>query len=133
MPIYGHEKIAFNKERTLGEISPAYSRGLVEQFAIVMPLEGPDATVNVGLGFFYKNPMHAPYTPGHIPVTEVLSEKGSITVAGLAVQYQYSPSDSDDSINFYFPSIGTCVHNTVWPVLFNVYAIRGEEYRDPAF
>ncbi|MFZ9705574.1 MAG: alkyl sulfatase dimerization domain-containing protein, partial [Ilumatobacteraceae bacterium] len=24
-----------------------------------------------------------------------------------------------------------CVHNTVWPVLFNVYAIRGEEYRDP--
>ena len=131
LPIYGHEKIAFNKERTLGEISPAYSRGLVEQFAIVMPLEGPDATVNVGLGFFYKNPMHAPYTPGHIPVTEILSEKGSITVAGLAVQYQYSPSDSDDSINFYFPSIGTCVHNTVWPVLFNVYAIRGEEYRDP--
>ena len=103
----------------------------MEQFAVVMPTEGPDATVNVGLGFFYKNPMHAPFTPGHIPVTEVLSEKGSITVAGLAVQYQYSPSDSDDSINFYFPSIGTCVHNTVWPVLFNVYAIRGEEYRDP--
>lgn len=72
LPIYGHEKLAFNKERTLGEISPAYSRGIVEQFAVVMPTEGPDATVNVGLGFFYKNPMHAPFTPGHIPVTEVL-------------------------------------------------------------
>lgn len=131
LPIYGHEKIAFNKARTLGEISPAYSRGLVEQFAIVMPLEGPDATVNVGLGFFYKNPAHAPYTPGHIPVTEELGEKGALTIAGLPVQYQYSPSDSDDSINFYFPSIGTCVHNSVWPVLFNVFAIRGEEYRDP--
>ena len=131
LPIYGHEKIAFNKSRTLGEISPAYSRGLVEQFAIVMPLEGPDATVNVGLGFFYKNPAHAPYTPGHIPVTEELGEKGSLTIGGLPVQYQYSPSDSDDSINFYFPSIGTCVHNSVWPVLFNVFAIRGEEYRDP--
>jgi len=131
LPIYGHEKIAFNKERALGEISPAYSRGLVEQFAIVMPTEGPDARVNVGLGFFLKNPEHAPFTPGHIPVTEILGEKGSITIAGLAVQYQYSPSDSDDSINFYFPSIGTCVHNTVWPVLFNVFAIRGEEYRDP--
>ena len=23
------------------------------------------------------------------------------------------------------------MHNTVWPVLFNVFAIRGEEYRDP--
>ena len=131
LPIFGHEKLAFNKERTLGEISPAYARGLVEQFAIVMPLEGPDATVNVGLGFFYKNPVHAPFTPGHIPVTEVLKQKGSITVAGLPVQYLHSPSDSDDSINFYFPTIGTCVHNSVWPVLFNVYAIRGEEYRDP--
>ena len=131
LPIYGHEKIAFNKARTLGEISPAYSRGLVEQFAIVMPTEGPDATVNVGLGFFYKNPAHAPFTPGHIPVTEELGESGSLTIAGLPVQYKYSPSDSDDSINFYFPTIGTCVHNSVWPVLFNVFAIRGEEYRDP--
>ena len=131
LPIYGHEKIAFNKSRTLGEISPAYARGLVEQFAIVMPTEGPDATVNVGLGFFYKNPAHAPFTPGHIPVTHVLGEKGSLSIAGLAVQYQYSPSDSDDSINFLFPEIGTCIHNSVWPVLFNVFAIRGEEYRDP--
>ena len=131
LPIYGHEKIAFNKARTLGEISPAYSRGLVEQFAIVMPMEGPDATVNVGLGFFYKNPAHAPFTPGHIPVTEELGEAGSLTIAGLPVQYKYSPSDSDDSINFYFPTIGTCIHNSVWPVLFNVFAIRGEEYRDP--
>jgi alkyl sulfatase BDS1-like metallo-beta-lactamase superfamily hydrolase len=131
LPIYGHEKISFNKARTLGEISPAYSRGLVEQFAIVMPTEGPDATVNVGLGFFYKNPAHAPFTPGHIPVTEELGDSGSLTIAGLPVQYKYSPSDSDDSINFYFPTIGTCVHNSVWPVLFNVFAIRGEEYRDP--
>jgi alkyl sulfatase BDS1-like metallo-beta-lactamase superfamily hydrolase len=34
-------------------------------------------------------------------------------------------------VNFYFPEIGTCIHNSVWPVLFNVFAIRGEEYRDP--
>ncbi len=131
LPIFGHEKIGFNKSRTVGEISPAYSRGLVEQFAIVMPTDGPDATVNVGLGFYYRNPSHAPFTPGYVPVTEPLGENGSITIAGLPVQYQHSPSDSDDSINFYFPSIGTCVHNSVWPLLFNVFAIRGEEYRDP--
>lgn len=131
LPIYGHEKIAFNKARTLGEISPAYSRGLVEQFAIVMPTEGPDGTVNVGLGHFYKNPAHAPATPGHIPVTHPIGERASLRIAGLAVEAVHSPSDSDDSVNFYFPEIGTCVHNSVWPVLFNVYAIRGEEYRDP--
>ena len=131
LPIYGHEKIPFNKARTLAEVAPAYARGLVEQFAIVMPTEGPDATVNVGLGFFYKNPAHAPFTPGHLPVTETLGEQGSITIAGMPVQYRYSPSDADDSVNFMFPTIGTCVHNTVWPTLFNVFAIRGEEYRDP--
>ena len=131
LPIYGHEKIAFNKARTLGEISPAYSRGLVEQFAIVMPTDGPDGTVNVGLGHFYKNPAHAPATPGHVPVTHPIGERASLKIAGLAVEAVHSPSDSDDSVNFYFPEIGTCVHNSVWPVLFNVYAIRGGEYRDP--
>jgi len=131
LPIYGHEKIGFNKARTLAEISPAYARGIVEQFAVVMPTEGPDATVNVGLGFFYKNPAHAPYTPGYVPVTHALGEKATLSIAGMAVYAVHSPSDSDDSINFYFPEIGTCVHNSVWPVLFNVFAIRGEEYRDP--
>ena len=131
LPIYGHEKIAFNKSRTLGEISPAYSRGLVEQFAMVMPTQGPDAIVNVGLGYFLRNPSHAPFTPGYIAATHLLGERDSLNIAGLKVEAVYSPSDSDDSINFYFPEIGTCLHNSVWPVLFNVFAIRGEEYRDP--
>jgi alkyl sulfatase BDS1-like metallo-beta-lactamase superfamily hydrolase len=131
LPIYAHEKVKGNKARTLGEISPAYARGLVEQFAIVMPLEGPDATVNVGLGYFYKNPVHVPYTPGYVDATHLLGARDSLTIAGLKVEAVHSPSDSDDSVNFYFPEIGTCIHNSVWPVLFNVFAIRGEEYRDP--
>ena len=131
LPIYAHEKVKGNKARTLGEISPAYARGLVEQFAIVMPLEGPDATVNVGLGYFYKNPAHVPYTPGYVDATHLLGARDSLTIAGLKVEAVHSPSDSDDSVNFYFPEIGTCIHNSVWPVLFNVFAIRGEEYRDP--
>ena len=131
LPIYAHEKVHGNKARTLGEISPAYARGLVEQFAIVMPTEGPDATVNVGLGYFYKHPAHAPYTPGYIEATHLLGARDSLTIAGLKVETVHSPSDSDDSVNFYFPEIGTCIHNSVWPVLFNVFAIRGEEYRDP--
>ena len=131
LPIYAHEKVKGNKARTLGEISPAYARGLVEQFAIVMPTEGPDATVNVGLGYFYKHPNHAPYTPGYVDATHLLGVRDSLTIAGLKVEAVHSPSDSDDSVNFYFPEIGTCIHNSVWPVLFNVFAIRGEEYRDP--
>ena len=101
------------------------------QLAIVMPAEGPDGLVNVGLGFSYRNPAHAPATPGYLPVTHVLPDEGEVTIAGARVLVRHSPSDSDDSVNFYFPDTGVCVHNTVWPLLFNVYAIRGEEYRDP--
>ena len=27
--------------------------------------------------------------------------------------------------------MGVCVNNLVWPALFNIFAIRGEEFRDP--
>lgn len=131
LPIYGHRRISENKARTSGEISPAYGRGLVEQFAIVMPPDGADGLVNVGLGFSYRNPAHAPATPGFLPVTCPLPDHGEVAIAGERVQVRSSPSDSDDSVNFFFPGSRTCVHNTVWPVLFNVFAIRGEEYRDP--
>jgi alkyl sulfatase BDS1-like metallo-beta-lactamase superfamily hydrolase len=105
---------------------------LVEQFAIAMPTDGPDGLVNVGLGRWYRNPSHAPFTSGHIPVTVALHDgAGTITVGGETLEWAHAVSDSDDTVNFYFPSRGLCVNNTVWPALFNVYAIRGEEYRDP--
>jgi alkyl sulfatase BDS1-like metallo-beta-lactamase superfamily hydrolase len=131
LPVYGHRRIAANKARTSSEIAPAYSRGLVEQFGIVMPDEGDDALVNVGLGFAYRNPAHAPATPGHLPVTRELPDEGEVTIAGARVLVRHSPTDSDDSVNFFFPDSGVCIHNSVWPLLFNVFAIRGEEYRDP--
>ena len=56
LPIYGHEKIAYNKARASGEISPAYARGLVEQFGIAMPADGPDGLVNVGAGVLVSKP-----------------------------------------------------------------------------
>ena len=132
LPIVGHKRIATNRTRASAEIGPAYSRGLVEQFAIALPADGPDGLVNVGLGRWYRNPAHAPFTSGHLPVTQELDDStGTFTLAGETIEWAHCPSDSDDSVNFFFASRGLCVHNTVWPVLFNVYAIRGEEYRDP--
>lgn len=131
LPVYGHPRIAANKARASGEIGPAYARGLVEQFALTLPEQGPDANLNVGLGFWYRNPAHAPFMPGFLPVTHPLTGHGTVTIAGMEVEYDHAPSDSDDSINFFFPTISTCVHNAVWPALFNIFPIRGEEYRDP--
>lgn len=131
LPILGHERIPLNLARTSGEIGPAYSRGLIHQFGLRLPPEGPDALVNEGLGLHFRNPEHAPFTPGYLPLTQAFRGGERLDLAGLAVQIHHAPSDADDSVTFWFPELGTCVQNLVWPTLFNVFAIRGEEYRDP--
>jgi alkyl sulfatase BDS1-like metallo-beta-lactamase superfamily hydrolase len=87
--------------------------------------------VNVGLGRFLRNPDHAPYTPGHIPAQHVFDEPLEVQIAGLQVKFMPAPSDSTDSITIWFPELKLAVNNLLWPTLFNVFAIRGEEYRDP--
>ena len=129
--IWGHERIAQNLERAAMEIAPAYSRGLVEQFGIQLPDEGPDGLVNVGLGLAYRMPHHAPSTPGYVAAGHTFSEQVTVDLAGLEMQVTPAPSDADDSVTLWFPNLGVAIHNLVWPALFNVFAIRGEEYRDP--
>lgn len=131
IPIWAHEKVAGNRARAASEIAPAYGRGLLEQFAMVLPADGPDGVVNVGLGHFYRNPAHAPFTSVFVPPTHTFGERASIEVAGLPIEVTYAPSDADDSVTYWLPTLGVAVNNLVWPVLFNVFAIRGEEYRDP--
>ncbi|MEY3414760.1 MAG: hypothetical protein RJA79_1635 [Actinomycetota bacterium] len=129
--IWGHEKIAYNRTRATAEIAPAYSRGLVEQFAITLPQDGPDGTVNVGLGNFYRNPAFTTQTNGFIAPQKTFNSQCTIKVAGLSIDVTPAPSDADDSVTFWFSALGCAVNNLVWPVLFNIFAIRGEEYRDP--
>ena len=131
LSIYGHAGIPANLERFGGEVGPKYSRGLVQQFAIVMPPGGEDGQVNVGLGRFYRNPEHSPFTPGYLPPNITFTEPVTKKIAGLTVEMTPAPSDATDSITIWFPDLGVCVNNLVWPALFNIFAIRGEEYRDP--
>ena len=131
VPVFGHARIEANRSRAGGEIAPAYGRGLVEQFALALPVDGPDGLVNVGLGMWFRDPAHAPFTPGFVAPTVTFDEPCTISVAGLTVEVTPAPSDADDSVTFWFPELSVAVNNLVWPTLFNVFAIRGEEYRDP--
>lgn len=131
LPVWGHERIADNLRRNTVEVGPAAGRGLVHQFGMFLPPDGPDGLVGVGLGRFYKNPAHGLGTPGHRPVTHPVSGAVDVTIAGARVRLSPAPSDADDNVTVLFPDLGVCVNNHVWPALFNVFAIRGEEYRDP--
>ncbi len=130
-PVWGHAGIVGNRRRYGMEMSPVAGRGLIQQFAIGMPTEGADAAPNVGLALSFRDPGHAPFTPGFVEPTHTFTEPTSATIAGLAVEFTPAPSDADDNITIHFPELSVCVNNIVWPTLFNVFAIRGEEYRDP--
>ena len=131
LPIWGHASIQANLERFSGEIAPRVTRGLVHQFAIAMPDEGPDGVVNVGLGNFFRNPKHAPFTNGYLPAQHTFYAPMKTRIAGLAVEFYPAPSDATDSTTIWFPQLKLAINNLLWPALFNVFAIRGEEYRDP--
>ena len=131
VPVWAHARVAVNRSRTMSAISPTYNRGLVEQFGVSLPLEGPDGIVGVGLGYFLRNPAHAPHTPGYVEADHTFDSSCRITVAGLELEITPAPSDADDSVTIHAPSLDLVVNNLVWPTLFNVFAIRGEEYRDP--
>ena len=131
LEIYGHSGIPANLERFGGEIAPRSSRGLVHQFGLLLPEQGPDGLLHCGLGLHLRNPAHAPYTPGYIPATRTFDEQLEVNIGGLDVVMTLAPSDATDSITIWFPELGLCVNNLIWPSLFNIFAIRGEEYRDP--
>ena len=130
-PIWGHERIRANRERMATEAGVTMRRGLVHQFGLTLPADGPDGLVSGGLGPWYRNPAHAPFTDGFVTPTHTLATAISTTIAGLQVEITPAPSDADDSTTIWFPELSVCVNNIVWPALFNIYAIRGEEYRDP--
>jgi linear primary-alkylsulfatase len=131
IPIWSHARVLANRSRQAGEVGPVSRSGLIHQFGILLPDEGPDALVGAGIGQAFRNPEHAPFTEGFLPPTATFDEPVTISLAGLTVDMTPAPSDADDSVTIWFPELGVCVNNIVWPALFNVFAIRGEEYRDP--
>jgi alkyl sulfatase BDS1-like metallo-beta-lactamase superfamily hydrolase len=131
LPIYGHAGIAANLERFGGEVGPRGSRGMVHQFGISMPDEGADGLVNIGLGRFFRNPDHAPFSAGYLPATVTFDTPFKTRIAGLEVEFYPAPSDATDSVSIWFPALDLAVNNLLWPAFFNIFAIRGEEYRDP--
>ena len=113
------------------ELGPVRLRGIVSQFAIALPGDGPDALPNAGLGPFWKDPDRPRATPGYVPPNRSIDGPTELTIAGERIVATPIPSDSDDTLVLWFPDRKVCVNNHLWPALFNIFAMRGETYRDP--
>jgi alkyl sulfatase BDS1-like metallo-beta-lactamase superfamily hydrolase len=113
------------------EIGPVRVRGLVSQFGIALPGDGPDALPNVGIGPFWKDPDRPATTPGYVPPNRSIDRPTELTIAGERIVATPIHSDSEDTLVLWLPDRGVCVNNHLWPALFNIFAMRGETYRDP--
>ena len=131
-PIWGHRAIIDNRREVGLESAPVGGFGLVHQFGMLLPDDGPDALINCGIGPWFQDRANHPHTPGYVVPNQLFDEPTVATVAGLKVVMTPAPSDVSDSITIWFPSLGLCVNNLVWPALFNVFPIRGERFRDPS-
>jgi alkyl sulfatase BDS1-like metallo-beta-lactamase superfamily hydrolase len=129
--VWCHRGVLRNRQRVAGEVSATIGRGLIHQMGILLPPEGEDGLLHLGLGRFYRNPEHAPFTQGFVAPTHTFDTPTRTRLAGLDVELTPAPSDADDSVTIWFPALGVCVNNLVWPALFNIFPIRGEPYRDP--
>jgi alkyl sulfatase BDS1-like metallo-beta-lactamase superfamily hydrolase len=129
--IWAHEALGEVMAEVGAEFGPAYRRRLRIQFGFDLPADGPDAMPNFGLGpvLFRRGPSTYGFVP---PTRSVPRELIEVRIAGLRVRLDGRfAADSRDTLIIDFPDLRTVVDNHVWPVLFNVYPLRGEAYRDP--
>ena len=113
------------------EVGPMRTLGLVGQFGIALPGNGPDSLPNVGIGPFWKDPNRPATTNGYVPPNRTVDGPTDTTIAGERVVFTPVHSDSEDTLVIWLPDRYTCVNNHLWPALFNIYPLRGEVYRDP--
>lgn len=129
--VWAHEDVPKTITNIGAEIGPAYIRRLLIQFGYFLPREGEDAMPNFGIGPFYFHPSGRRSTYRFVPPTHPIRGTKSATIAGLEVELAEYASDSKDTIVIYVPEEKAIINNHFWSVMYNIYPLRGEQYRDP--
>lgn len=123
--IYAHERLmtVIRGNPALGLVPPVR---LAFQFGLALD-HGAEGLVEVGLG-----PLLHTGTTGFLPPTTVFQGTLDIQVAGINMQLQEAPSESDDELVIWFPDYGVLHGADViqGETLANLYALRGA-VRDP--
>ncbi|MGR5209506.1 alkyl sulfatase dimerization domain-containing protein [Vibrio rotiferianus] len=130
--IYAHEWTDkhLNDDNGVSPLAGNFNARAAIQFGMLHPKEGPDAFPNK-MGFSLDK---LSAEKGYIPpkVTFENNKVESHTIAGTEVIVLPSPTDVTDSVAFYFPDKSLMVTNAInGSVIFNVYTLRGDRYRDP--
>lgn len=134
VPIVAQELFMQGLLSPLTETATSYVDRAHTMLGSYLPLEGEDGSVGGGLGAYYNNPFVESHTPGLIPPNTLIPANEHMVemkIDGLTFQFFPTASDSVDNINIYIVEENTIVTNQAWGVLYNMYTLRGEAYRDP--
>ncbi len=129
---YGHELLVphLNADTGIGVLAGNFGARAVIQFGMLHPPKGPDAFPNhMGFGAEKLTGTKA-FVPPDITFKDGVVEEHEI--AGLRVEVLPSKTDVSDSVAFYFPDKKLLASNALAAgVIFNLYTLRGDWYRDP--
>jgi alkyl sulfatase BDS1-like metallo-beta-lactamase superfamily hydrolase len=130
--VYAHENVDadVNADTGVGVLAGNFMRRVVQQFGLLHPSEGPDAFPN-HLGFSVTKLLG---TNAYVAPTITFKdeETKTHTIGGLAVEVFPCKTDVASSVCYFFPEKKVLASNALGlDMIFNLYTLRGDWYRDP--
>lgn len=127
--VYGHPDVDRNLQSSTGALGPMQMRRAGIQLGFYLPKEGPDAFLALPEPHFDDPELAA---NAHLPVTHPVKDGQEVTIDGVKVVFHHVVADTPDSLIVHFPELDLALHNTaVAPLLFSLYTLRGDFYREP--
>ena len=127
LPIYGHDTLAENMDRTAVELRPIITaRSLRMYGAQLTPQQRP----NLGIGPHIA--LHDDSSVGVLRPTRVFRDTLEDTVAGIRFQLVHAPGETPDQLFMWLPDRKILLPgDNVYKAFPNLYTIRGTGYRSP--
>ena len=124
--IYAHQTFekGFTDQNNL--IRPILTQRGMKQFGFYLP---PELQNGQGLGSSLQ--WSFDQSPVVYPTDFFVGEKSTITIAGITLEVQHAPGETDDQILIYYPDKKLLIAGDNYYMRFpNLYTIRGSSYRD---
>jgi alkyl sulfatase BDS1-like metallo-beta-lactamase superfamily hydrolase len=128
--VYAHETTNYYINRVVNVIRPVLSERSARMFGAVLPAEGPDRLVNVGIGPFLEVTQEGS-TNGLIRANKTFAERLDLELCGVQVTLVHAPGETNDQIFVWLPEKRLLMPgDNVYKAFPNLYTIRGTLYRD---
>lgn len=127
--VYAHATTEYYIDRVVNVIRPIISVRSARMFGGLLPREGPDRLVNVGIGPFLDVGQG---TFGLIRPNRTFEDELEVEIAGVRLRLVHAPGETNDQIFVWLPERRVLLPgDNVYKAFPNLYTIRGTLYRDP--